>query len=582
MTQEFDFIVVGGGTAGCLLASRLANTASKPSVALLEGGGDISKPEYRRTAERFSTIAQPGLDYGYASTPQEHAKNREVPQARGKGLGGSSATNFQVWSLGARAEFDAWAAAAGDDAWGFESVIERVRKLENLHLDDLSKEWAEYVKPDPKYHGFSGPIDVSIGHVERETKSFIDAGVDLGHKRNLDPNDGDPIGFSLNSTTSLNGVRVTGASAFLEKIVPANLTVLTESRVVKIIFQKDRAVGVLKEDGSQVRAKNEVILSAGALDSPRLLLLSGIRPQADLGALGIPVVKNLNGVGKSFTDHPMIVTCFQMKSGFTDRVGLSDPSKYEEAVKQLAESGNGPLLGHFSSVPHAFLKNDRAYESPEFKKLPADVKGYLLEEGVPSYELVIGPLIPPDHVFEKSSDGFFSVFVANMNSVSRGTIKLASADPADPPLIDPKYLSNPFDLVNLREALREGLNLLKTSTMKDHFVRPIFAPKSESDKDIDDFIQENVAGLWHPSCSVKMGKSERDGSCVNGDLRVHGLNGLRVADLSVTTILPSGRKFATSSPFTSHPQIVAYVIGQLAAEKIARDYGLDTKRKEKI
>ncbi|KAJ0311064.1 hypothetical protein COL516b_001767 [Colletotrichum fioriniae] len=507
MTQEFDFIVVGGGTAGCLLASRLANTALKPTVALLEGGGDISKPEYRRTAERFSTIAQPGLDYGYASTPQEHAKNREVPQARGKGLGGSSATNFQVWSLGARAEFDAWAAAAGDDAWAFESVIER-------------------------------------------------------HKRNLDPNDGDLIGFSLNSTTSLNGVRVTGASAFLEKNVTANLTVLTESRVVKIIFEKDRAVGVLKEDGSQVRAKNEVILSAGALDSPRLLLLSGIGPQADLNALGIPVVKNLDGVGKSFTDHPMIVTCFQMKSGFTDRMGLSDPSKYQEAVKQLAESGNGPLLGHFSSVPHAFLKNDRAYESPEFKQLPADVKGYLLENGVPSYELVIGPLIPPDHVFEQSSDGFFSVFVANMNSVSRGTIKLASADPKDAPLIDPKYLSNPFDLVNLREALREGMNLLKTSTMKDHFVRPIFAPKSDSDKDIDDFIQENVAGLWHPSCSVKMGKSEQDGSCVNGDLRVHGLNGLRVADLN--------------------PQIVAYVIGQLAAEKIARDYGLDTKRREKI
>ncbi|KAJ3941004.1 uncharacterized protein N0V96_008880 [Colletotrichum fioriniae] len=511
MTQEFDFIVVGGGTAGCLLASRLANTALKPTVALLEGGGDISKPEYRRTAERFSTIAQPGLDYGYASTPQEHAKNREVPQARGKGLGGSSATNFQVWSLGARAEFDAWAAAAGDDAWAFESVIER---LENLHLNDLSEEWAEYVKPDPR------PIDVSIGHVERETKAFIDAGVDLGHKRNLDPNDGDLIGFSLNSTTSLNGVRVTGASAFLEKNVTANLTVLTESRVVKIIFEKDRAVGVLKEDGSQVRAKNEVILSAGALDSPRLLLLSGIGPQADLNALGIPVVKNLDGVGKSFTDHPMIVTCFQMKSGFTDRMGLSDPSKYQEAVKQLAESGNGPLLGHFSSVPHAFLKNDRAYESPEFKQLPADVKGYLLENGVPSYELVIGPLIPPDHVFEQSSDGFFSVFVANMNSVSRGTIKLASADPKDAPLIDPKYLSNPFDLVNLREALREGMNLLKTSTMKDHFVRPIFAPKSDSDKDID---------------------------------------------------VDSG-----------HPQIVAYVIGQLAAEKIARDYGLDTKRREKI
>lgn len=127
--QPLTLVINAGGTSGCLLASRLANTPSKPSVALLEGGGDINKPEYRRTAERFSTVAQPGLDYGYLSTPQAQAQGREVPQARGKGLGGSSAVNFQVWSLGAREEFDAWAEAAGDEAWGFDSVVERVRQV---------------------------------------------------------------------------------------------------------------------------------------------------------------------------------------------------------------------------------------------------------------------------------------------------------------------------------------------------------------------------------------------------------------------------------------------------------------------
>ncbi|KAI8169650.1 hypothetical protein K4K49_012030 [Colletotrichum sp. SAR 10_70] len=544
MAQEFDFVIVGGGTAGCLLAARLAATPSRPSVALLEGGGDINRPEYRRTAERYFTVAQPGLDYGYVSTPQEHARGREVPQARGKGLGGSSAVNFQVWSLGARAEFDAWAEAAGDEVWGFESVVERVKQLENLHTDGLGKEWDGYVKPDPKYHGYSGPVDVSIGHIERETKSFIDAGVDLGHKRNLDPNDGDPIGFSLNSSTSLNGVRTTSASAFIETGIPPNLTILTESRIVKILFEKDRAIGVVKEDGSQIRAKKEVILSAGALDTPRLLLLSGIGPKADLEELGISVVKDLDGVGKSSTDHPMIVTCFQMKPGFTDRMGLADPAKYQEAIKQLTETGNGPLLGHFSSVPHAFLKNDRAYATAEFEALPRDAKELLLKTGVPSYEMVIGPLIPPNHAFESADDGFFSVFVANMNSQSRGQIKLKSAYPKDPPLVDPKYLSHPYDVVNLREALREGLKLMQTPTMKEHFVRPIFAPKSDSDEDIVEFIEQNVAGLWHPSCSVRMGKTEQDGSCVDADLKVHGLSGLRVADLSVTSMLPSGRKLS--------------------------------------
>ncbi|KAF6804213.1 glucose-methanol-choline oxidoreductase [Colletotrichum sojae] len=560
MAQRYDFIIVGGGTSGCLLASRLANTPSAPSVALFEGGSDINKPEYRRTAERYTTVAQPGLDYGYFSTPQAHALGREVPQARGKGLGGSSAVNFQVWSLGAREEFDAWAEAAGDETWGFDSVLER---LENLHLDGLSSDWDGYVKPNPKYHGFSGPIDVSTGHVERETRSFIDAGEDLGHKRNLDPNDGDPIGFSLNPTTSLNGMRTTSASAFLEKGVPRNLTILTQSRIVKILFENDRAIGAVKEDGSQILARKEVILCAGALDTPRVLLLSGVGPREDLEPLGISVVKDIPGLGKSFTDHPMIVTCFQMKAGFTDRMTLADPARFREAVEQFVRSGNGPLLGHFSSVPHAFLKNERAYVSDEFRQLPADVQEFLMKPGVPSYELVVGPLIPPNHVFEQPDDGFFSVFVANMNSQARGEVTLKSSDPRDPLLIDPKYLSDPFDVVNLREALREGLNLMKTRTMGEHFVRPIFSPKSNSDEDIDEFIRQNVAGLWHPSCSVKMGRNEKDGSCVDGDLKVHGISGLRVADLSVTSMLPS-----------VDPQIVAYVIGQIAAEKITSEHDL--------
>ncbi|TDZ21805.1 alcohol dehydrogenase [Colletotrichum orbiculare MAFF 240422] len=543
MAQEFDFVIVGGGTAGCLLASRLANAPSEPSIALLEGGSDINKPEYRRTADRFTTVGQPGLSYDYVSTPQAHACNRQIPQIRGRGLGGSSAVNFQVWSLGAREEFDAWAEIAGDETWGFDSVIARIKKLENLHLDELTPEWTEYVQPDSKYHGFSGPIEVSIGPVERETKSFIDAGVDLGHNRNLDPNNGNPIGFSLNPTSSFKGLRTTSASAFLGTTAPANLTVFTNSRVVKIIFSGDSAIGVLTSDGSQINAKKEVILSAGALDTPRLLLLSGVGPKSDLGALGIKVVKDLDGVGKGLADHPMVVTCFQMKPGFTARRSLEDAAKYQEAFKQFLETASGPFLSHFSSLPHAFLKSQRAYDSPEFQLLSQKARSFLLQPSVPSFELVIGPVIPRDHVFDDAESGFFTLFVTNMNSQSRGFVKLASANADDPPLIDPKYLGHPFDL--------------------DHFVKPILAPKSDSDHDLLEFIQGNVAGLWHPSCSVRMGKSETDGSCVGGDLKVHGIKGLRVADVSVTSILPSG-----------HPQIVAYVIGQVAADKIMGEYGL--------
>lgn len=557
MSQEFDFIVVGGGTAGCLLASRLSHAHSKPTVCLLEGGPALNKPENSPS----TAFQHTGVDYGYMSTPQRGCNGRTVPQNRGKGLGGSSSVNFQVWSLGGKSEFDAWANKVGDEGWRFEEVITRVKKLENLHRETLKEEWEEYIKPDPKFHGYDGPIDVSFGPVEAETKAFFDAGSELGYKRNLDPNNGNPVGISLAPTTSYKGVRTTSASAFIERNAPDNLSIIPNSRVVKVLFDGKRAVGVEKQDGTKLLAKKEVILSAGAFDSPRLLLLSGVGPKADLEAHGIDIVKDLDGVGKGLLDHPTVVTCYHMGPNHTKRPKMLD--NYEQALNELNKYEAGPLLENYSSSPHAFLKNETAYNSREFEKLRKEAQDLLLKHDVPGYEIVVGPLMPPTHNFDDPDAGFCTLFIANMNSQSRGDVKLASSDPKEPPLINPNYLVNPFDMVNLREATKVAMNLMKTPTMTSQCIKPILAPQSASDEDVMDFIKNTVSGQWHPSCTLQMGRSEADGSCVDADLKVHGLEGLRVADLSVPPSLPSG-----------HPQIVAYVIGQIASEKIAKEHGL--------
>ncbi|OAA59655.1 GMC oxidoreductase [Niveomyces insectorum RCEF 264] len=560
MAREFDFVVVGGGTAGCLLASRLAYNPSRPSVALVEGGPAIDKPAYRNTCERFTTFNDfLELDYGYKTAPQKESLGRRVLQRRGKGLGGSSAVNFQVWSLGARPEFDTWAERVGDKSWAFDNVLQKVKEIETLHVDKIDAKWAEYIRPNPKFHGTSGPVDVSIGPVEPETKFLFGAAEDLGHKRNLDPNGGDIIGFSLAPSTSLNGVRVTSASAFLEKTpVPDNLTLITDAFSVKILVEGGRAVGVVQSDGTQVLAKKEVIISAGAIDSPRLLLLSGIGPREDLEGLGIPVVNELPGVGKSFADHPGTVMSFKMKPGYTKRREML--LKYAEGKAKASQDLKEEL---YATVPHGFYKSEASYQSPEFQLLPKETQEYLTKPGVPNYEIVGAPALVPDEAYGDSSSGFCSLFAANMNSVSRGTIKLASSDPQDHPIIDPAYLGHPYDVVTLVHAVREAMHMMQTPTMKEFYAGLLVGPASDSDDDIRDYLRRTVAALNHPSSSVKMGRSKDDGSCVDSDLKVHGLKGLRVADLSVTPLLPSG-----------HPQIVAYLIGQIAADKIAKEYSL--------
>ncbi|KAK4894612.1 hypothetical protein LTR27_007254 [Elasticomyces elasticus] len=567
MSSIFDFIVVGGGTAGCLVASRLANAKTRPSVLLLETGGDTNKREYQRTYDKFNTLfTQPHLDYGYVTTPQAGLDGRQVGQARGKGLGGSSQTNFQMWSMGAKDEFDHWAAIVGDSRWSFDAVIEHIKKFENLHVEDLPNGGTEYAKPDPKYHGYDGEIDLAIGPVlESEVKHIMAAAQEFDAPLNPDVNSGNPIGFGVSPHSSWRGMRTTSASAFLRPDrVPPNLTVLVDSRITRLHFDGDRVSEVETESGERFSCSKDVILAGGAIDTPRLLLLSGVGPAKELEELNITVTKDVPGVGGSLTDHPTAFMTFEMREGFSDRHTFSGNAEaMEAAVKQFATDGTGPLTVHYGTCPVAFGKIDEVSENSTFASLAEPVQKLLLQPTVPHFEFAMcGPLLPPG-LLASDAEGSFTFFVALQNSQARGSIKLLSSDPKEPPLIDPGYLTNEHDTFVLTKATQAALKFMETPTMQKYRKRDVWAPTSSSYDDVKTFLKANVAGLWHPSCSMPMGHQDDQRSAVDAELVVHGFKNLRVADLSVTPFLPSG-----------HPQIVAYIIGAVAVAAMIEKYEL--------
>ncbi|KAL9468837.1 hypothetical protein ACSS6W_010531 [Trichoderma asperelloides] len=469
MAETFDFIIVGGGTAGCLIAEKLASTPTKPSVALFEAGERQENNSLRRTFHRFSlATSHPELNYGSKSTPQAHYGGREIDMIRGKGLGGSSQINFQVWSLGARDEFDAWAERTKAQEWGFESILSSIKKLFQSVIEDCR------------------PVEVSIGPlIEPEAKHVLEAAAEIGYSINLDQNDGDPIGFGLSLNSNKKGFRTTSDSAFLKKRLP-NLRIYRSSLVSKIIFEEKRAVGV-QCNLSQYFANKEVILTAGAIGSPHVLLHSGVGPLGELQSLGIDVVQNLPGVGKGFSDHPCIPVVYHMGHGFSERVTfLSDEVKMSAAERELRSSKTGPLTQFMSSAVTAFLQLPSIANLEGFNQLPPKSRELLLKQTTPHFELTTpGPLIPPTYVFEDKKDGYLTMFLTLMNPQSKGTVSIASADPTVPPVIDPNYLASPFDRAALKEATRETLRIIDTPYLKQYIKHPILAPSSTNDEDIE-------------------------------------------------------------------------------------------------
>ncbi|KAF2670804.1 alcohol oxidase [Microthyrium microscopicum] len=560
---KYDFIVVGSGPAGCILARRLADTPKKPSVLLLEAGTSECDPASLIVADRYDILTKyPEYNWNYRTVPQKALDNRILDCSRGKGLGGSSKINFACYTIGPKGDYDHWAKIVDDDFFNWENTRRRFQGIENYDTN-VAPEYQQFANPGLHQHGNADGVYVYFPKTwEPGLTSMFAAAANCGISTNLDINSGDPIGLGMCPTAGKTGYRATGATVFLHNH-PSNLTILSDTQVTGLILVGLRAIGV-EADDKKYLARKEVILCAGAIDTPKLLMLSGIGPKAELDKHSIPIVKDLPGVGSNLEDHWLVPFVIQLKSSIPNpRLFITDPRAYAEAQARFNTNGTGPLASLHGCMPMGFLRPSAAMvNSEEYKSLQADVKERLKQSTVPTWEITTHtPPLIPDAIPKLH---YLTALIIGHVPQSRGSIRLASTNPYDPPLCDPRILDHPFDQRNLIESARIVQEIFSDPSLQDDIEAALAAPKSSSEEDILAYGRQVAVTDWHPSCTARMGTDDDPMAVVDTHFRVKGIEALRVADMSVTPFLPS-----------CHPMAVAYLIGDMCKERLALEYRLN-------
>jgi choline dehydrogenase len=512
-TDRYDYIIVGAGAAGCAVANRLSEDPST-TVLLLEAGGRDWSPLIHMPVG-FTKLTSPKVNWGFETVPQAQLNNRRMWYPQGRTLGGSTSINAMIYIRGHKQDYENWAARGNDD-WGYAQVLPFFRQAEhNERLND-------------QYHGSNGPMNVTeqVQHNEL-SKAFVRAAQELGLAFNPDFNGAVQDGVGYYDVTQRNARRESASTAYLR---PArnrpNLTILTHALGTQVIVEDGRATGMrytVKGKPALAHANREVVLSGGSVNSPRLLLLSGIGPADELRALGVDVVHDLPGVGKNFQDHMDVYLTAEttpVSYNSSDR-----PDKAAAALLQYLLYRTGPIT---ASVCEAgmFVRSSDAVTSP-------DIQMHCL----PAYVI--------DHGRQRVKGHGMTINTCNLRPRSVGSVTLRSADPNVPPAIDPAFLSDPYDWKIAVEGFRWGRKMLATKVYAP-FVKKEHMPGKDvqTDQEIRQYIKQWAKTDYHPVGSCKMG--EDDLAVVDQQLRVHGLVGLRVIDASIMPTLISGNTQATS------------------------------------
>lgn len=509
---RFDYVIVGAGSAGCTLANRLTEDPNV-KVALLEAGGKNDGLLVRMPAGVGNLIATKGpTNWGFDTTPQKHLDNRKLYQPRGRGLGGSSAINGMIYIRGHARDYDQWR-QTGLTGWGYADVLPYFKRSQ--HHEDGGDNW----------NGEGGPLWVSRGPPgDPIYKAFIQAGKQAGFPVSRDFNGYQQEGVGPYHLTIRDGERWSAAAAYLRPVMDRpNLTVISNAFAGRIIIENKKAVGVEYSAGpgkpkQSVFASREVLCCGGAFQSPHLLMLSGIGPADDLQKLGIKVESDLPEVGRNLQDHLDVCVIYEMTkpiSMYSKTKGLKQPLIGLQYL--FGKQGHG-RTNHLHAG--AFLKTRGELDRP-------DIQLHLVNA------------VMLDHARVKADRDGFTIHACQLRPESRGTVKLASTNPFDEPLIDPNYLAEEVD----RRTMRDSVRIIRDIVAQDalNMYRGVeYRPGAHirTDSEIDAWIRQNAETIYHPVGTVRMGADAK--APLDGDLRVRGIENLRVIDASVMPTLIGG------------------------------------------
>lgn len=548
MATSFDYIIVGGGTAGVVIASRLSQYLPSARIALVEAGPNaVDHPKVNDVTDSMAWVGLmgEGLVVDYSTEPQKHMNNRRIMNPAGRLLSGSSGVNVGDWKRASKADHDLMAKKAGHERFLYKNMIKYTKRLEK-HFD---------VSADRNFHGFDGPIHTIGGRKYPMREVILKTAEANGHRYNPTATNGDPIGLAdfvqcFRATGEGTAIRQHSAKVY----DLSNVQVFCDSAVARVILDEQKhAVGVALISGVTLEAAKEVIVCCGTQRTPQLLMLSGIGPRNELSKHDIPVLVDSPAVGQNYTDHSAYTSYFKLKDSSK---GYSVPFRGKEQANYT--QGMPIDFTFFGALPAAELTPHLKADNQDLTDHPALVdKRCHIMSFVMYYPLLAHPVFYPSIVADTES-AYISIVALHMQPLSRGTVTLRSADPKDLPICNPNFFSTNTDRFIMRAAIRDNLRLAATVPLAEEIgdeIAPVgfgTLTESSSDEDMDARVREFANTISHPMGTCALG------SVLDDTFRVRGVTGLRVCDASVFP-----------EPIGAMPSCTIYALAEMCAGLVA-------------